>query len=203
MRLACILTHVPECHLRATARRARACPASPFAPSAIASFRTLLLKFRSDADGISHTPRTPDRRHGSAHPTRARKFTRSAISWKDIPAREMLRRIAGLSHAFAEMGVREGDRVAVFAPNCPEWHVADFAITGLGAVVVPIYFRESPERIAYIIGHSEAKIVFVAGVGASRAAAWPCARELPTVERIIVAGGAAGAGPTIRCSTRR
>jgi long-chain acyl-CoA synthetase len=112
--------------------------------------------------------------------------------WKDIPAREMFRRIAGLSHALAQMGVREGDRIALFAPNCPEWHVADFAVTGLVAVVVPIYFRESPDRIAYILGHSEAKIVFVAG--AEQVARLMAMRsELPGVERIIVAGEPAGA----------
>ena len=113
-------------------------------------------------------------------------------AWKDIPAREMLRRIAGLSRALAEMGVREGDRVAIFAPNCPEWHVADFAVTGLGAVVVPIYFRESPERIAYIVGHSEAKVAFVAGTEqVARLMAMRSA--LASVERIIVAGSPAGA----------
>src|ERR1017187_3590666 len=69
--------------------------------------------------------------------------------WEAIPAQEMLRRAAGLSAAFLRLGVQPGDRVAIFAPNCPEWHVADFAVTGLGGVVVPIYFRESPERIEY------------------------------------------------------
>jgi long-chain acyl-CoA synthetase len=106
--------------------------------------------------------------------------------WKDIPAKEMLRRIAGLSRALAEMGVRQDDRVAIFAPNCPEWHVADFAITGLGAVVVPIYFRESPERVAYILGHSEAKVIFVSGTEQiSRLAAMR--PELPAVQPIIAA----------------
>ncbi len=114
--------------------------------------------------------------------------------WKEIPAREMLRRIAGLSRALAEMGVRQDDRVAIFAPNCPEWHVADFAITGLGAVVVPIYFRESPERIAYILGHSEAKVVFVSGSEQiSRLLAMRS--ELHGVERIVVAGDSTVAAP--------
>jgi long-chain acyl-CoA synthetase len=112
--------------------------------------------------------------------------------WKDIPARETLRRIAGLSRALAEMGVREGDRVAIFAPNCPEWHVADFAVTGLGAVVVPIYFRESPERIAYIVGHSEAKVAFVAGPE-QIARLLAIRSALVSVERVILAGSPAGA----------
>jgi long-chain acyl-CoA synthetase len=114
--------------------------------------------------------------------------------WKDIAAREMLRRIAGLSRALAEMGVRQDDRVAIFAPNCPEWHIADFAVTGLGAVVVPIYFRESPERIAYILGHSEAKVVFVGGTD-QIARLLALRSELHGVERIITAGDPSVAAP--------
>lgn len=83
--------------------------------------------------------------------------------WRPISSAELLRRIAGLSAKLAKLGVTQGDRVAIFAPNCPEWHVADFAVLGLGAVVVPIYFRESAERMAYILAHSEAKAIFVAG----------------------------------------
>jgi long-chain acyl-CoA synthetase len=88
---------------------------------------------------IAAVDRSPDSRA---------QIHKAGDQWKDIPAREMFRCIAGFSRALSELGVREGDRVALFAPNCPEWHVADFAITGLGAVVVPIYFREAPERIA-------------------------------------------------------
>src|SRR5690348_18452841 len=83
--------------------------------------------------------------------------------WLPISSRELLRRIAGLSEKLTKLGVAEGDRVAIFAPNCPEWHVADFAALGLGAVVVPIYFREAAERMAYILAHSEAEVIFVAG----------------------------------------
>jgi long-chain acyl-CoA synthetase len=93
---------------------------------------------------------------------RAQLFRRND-TWQAIPSQEFLRRVAGLSHALAELGVKSGDRVGLFAPNCPEWHTADFAINGLGAITVPVYFNESPERMAYILNHSGAKIVFVAG----------------------------------------
>ena len=94
---------------------------------------------------------------------RARRCTNPAAVGRALLRRRLLRRIAGLSAALAELGIGPGDRVAIFAPNCPEWHVADFAIAGLGAITVPIYFRESPEHIEYIVGHSAAKAVFVAG----------------------------------------
>ncbi|MDE3108315.1 MAG: AMP-binding protein, partial [Acidobacteriota bacterium] len=72
---------------------------------------------------------------------------RDAKGWRSISAKEMLRRIAALAKALVELGVHPGDRVGIFAPNCPEWHVADFAIQGIGAVTVPVYFHESPERL--------------------------------------------------------
>jgi long-chain acyl-CoA synthetase len=89
-------------------------------------------------------------------------------AWCSITAQEMLRRVAGLSRALMVRGVGPGDRVALFAPNCPEWHIADFAIQGAGGITVPIYFNESSDRIAYILADSGAKIVFTAGESQAR-----------------------------------
>ena len=91
-----------------------------------------------------------------------------AGAWHPIPAREMLRRVAGLSKSLLALGIQPGDRVALFAPNCPEWHIADFAIQGAGAIVVPIYFNESTDRAAYILNDSGARIVFSYGEAQSR-----------------------------------
>jgi len=120
---------------------------------------------------------------------------KQGAEWQALSAKEMLRRIAGLSARLAELGVVRGDRVALFAPNCPEWHVADFAVQGLGAITVPIYFRESRERMAYILGHSEAKLIFAAGE--EQAKRWKeIAGWKSSVEKVIFAesGPSASAG---------
>jgi long-chain acyl-CoA synthetase len=88
---------------------------------------------------------------------------RTAEGWQSVSAAGMLRHVAGLAKALSMLGVKPGDRVALLAPNCPEWHVADFAIQGIGAVNVPLYFNESPDRIVYILNDSGAKVVIVAG----------------------------------------
>src|SRR3989442_14254924 len=93
---------------------------------------------------------------------------KASNSWESPFDAEMLRRIAGLSLALAELGVKPGDRVGLFSPNRPEWHIVDFAILGLGAINVPIYFNESPERMAYILNHSGTKVVITAGSGQAR-----------------------------------
>src|SRR5256886_8937949 len=126
---------------------------------------------------------------------RAQMF-RTGAGWQEISSKEFLRRIAGLSQAFFELGVKPGDRVGLFAANRPEWHTADFAITGAGGVTVPVYFNESSERITYILNHAEAKILFVAG-GAQLARLLAVRKELPELEQIIVSY--AGPGVPTEC----
>jgi long-chain acyl-CoA synthetase len=106
--------------------------------------------------------------------------------WEPLSSAELLRRIAGFSAALEQLGVKAGDRVGLFSPNRPEWHIADFAILGLGAADVPIYFNESPDRIAYILNHSGAEVVFVAGEMQARRLL-ECRDRLSTVKHIICA----------------
>jgi long-chain acyl-CoA synthetase len=108
--------------------------------------------------------------------------------WEAISSQEFLRHIAGLSTAFVELGVKPGDRVGLFSANRPEWHTADFAINGAGAVTVPVYFNESPDRMTYILKHCGAKVVFV--VGAHQLQKLLAVRaSLPELEQIVVADG--------------
>jgi long-chain acyl-CoA synthetase len=109
---------------------------------------------------------------------------RTADGWEAISANEMLRRVAALSIALADLGVQPGDRVGIFAPNCPEWHIADFAVQGVGAVVVPVYFNESPDRLAYILNDSGAKVAFACGESQGRRIAESRDR-LPALEHVI------------------
>jgi long-chain acyl-CoA synthetase len=114
--------------------------------------------------------------------------------WEAISSAEFLRRVAGLSSALVELGVKTGDRVVIFSANRPEWHTADFAITGAGGVSVPIYFNESPQRMAYILNHSEARIVFVSGAKQLEKLL-ACRAELLTVEHIVAADAGPEAAP--------
>jgi long-chain acyl-CoA synthetase len=110
--------------------------------------------------------------------------------WEPLSSTEFLARIAGLSNALEQLGVKAGDRVGLFAPNRPEWHIADFAILGLGAADVPIYFNESPDRLVYILNHSGAEVVIAAGEMQSRRLL-ECRDRLTSVRHIICAAAPA------------
>jgi long-chain acyl-CoA synthetase len=113
--------------------------------------------------------------------------------WEAVSSEEFLGRVAGLSSAFVELGVKPGDRVGLFSTNRPEWHTADFAINGAGAITVPIYFNESPDRMTYILKHCGAKVIFVAGKPQVEKLFF-VRGNLPELENIIVAD-AGGYGP--------
>jgi len=122
------------------------------------------------------------------HPNPRAQMVRRDGRWEALASQEFLRRVAGLSTAFVELGVKPGDRVGLFSANRSEWHTADFAINGAGAVTVPVYFNESPDRMTYILKHCGAKVVFV--VGASQLQKLLAVRaSLPELEQIIVADG--------------
>ncbi len=116
--------------------------------------------------------------------------------WEPTSSAEFLRRTAGLSNALEQLEVKPGDRVGLFAPNRPEWHIADFAILGLGAADVPIYFNESPERIVYILNHCAAEVVIVAGEMQSRRLL-ECRSQLRFVKHIICVDAPADLGEDV------
>jgi fatty-acyl-CoA synthase len=65
------------------------------------------------------------------------------------------------SAALAALGVQKGDRVAYIAPNTHAQLESFYAVPQLGAVLVPINYRLTPEDFAYIISHSGASVVCV------------------------------------------
>src|SRR6202041_215944 len=135
------------------------------------------------------------------HASPRAQMYRTAEGWQSITAQEMLRRVAGLSKALGELGIKSGDRVAILAPNCPEWHIADFAIQGLGAVTVPIYFNESVDRLVYIMNDSGARIVFTSGEAQARKIA-ESREKLSALEHVIsVAPLSDLSGDTLRYET--
>jgi long-chain acyl-CoA synthetase len=59
------------------------------------------------------------------------------------------------------VGIVKGDKVAILSTNMPNWAVAYFAVSVIGAVAVPILPDFSPSEISNIILHSESKVIFV------------------------------------------
>lgn len=56
-------------------------------------------------------------------------------------------------------GVKKGHRVAVFMPNCPQFHIVFFGILKLGAVHVPVSPLSRAFELAYELNDTDAEVI--------------------------------------------
>src|SRR5579862_3545972 len=69
------------------------------------------------------------------------------------------RRVVG---ALRELGVRDGDRVAVVGRNCHRYLELYQAIPGAGMVLVPLNQRHTAAELAYALADSGSRVLFAA-----------------------------------------
>ena len=81
--------------------------------------------------------------------------------WKEFTWEEYLNKVISVSLGFYELGVREGDKVAIHSENRPEWVFADLAAQTLGSVSVGIYPTSPASEVEYLLSHSEASVLVV------------------------------------------
>ncbi|MBN1542005.1 acyl--CoA ligase, partial [candidate division KSB1 bacterium] len=74
---------------------------------------------------------------------------------------EVGQRVSELSVFLHKNGIVSGDRVAILSENCVNWPIAFFAVTTMGAVVVPILPDFHANEVHHILRHSNAKAVFI------------------------------------------
>ena len=75
--------------------------------------------------------------------------------------RTLAARVNRLSNALRQMDVDRGDKVAVLSPNSHRMLEAFFAVPQLGAILTPLNYRLTSHEFAYILEHSETKVVLV------------------------------------------
>ncbi|MGL6072366.1 FadD3 family acyl-CoA ligase [Craterilacuibacter sp.] len=106
-------------------------------------------------------------------PTIPRMMAASAARWPgrtaiedegqliSYPELDRLRRKAAA--ALLRMGIKQGDRVAIWAPNGWQWIVAALGIHSAGAVLVPVNTRMKGSEAAYLLQKSQCKLLFCIG----------------------------------------
>ena len=106
-----------------------------------------------------------------------------------------------LATALLHLGVRRGDKVALLMGNRPEWLVIDFAVTLLGATLVPISTWSRARELGYVLEHCDATTLITiarfAGqdyLGMLAELGGPGGARLPKLARVVVVDGERG-GP--------
>jgi len=85
----------------------------------------------------------------------------SKINENPMSYNEFSKKVASCVEILKENGIKKGDKVALLSENMPNWAVAYFSVTYIGAIIVPILPDFNPADVHHILRHSEAKGIFV------------------------------------------
>ena len=72
---------------------------------------------------------------------------------------DFIAQVASAATALQQRGIGHGDRVAIFAANCPEWVVSFFAATSIGAIVSAYNGWWTADEVDYATSLSEPALV--------------------------------------------
>jgi long-chain acyl-CoA synthetase len=113
----------------------------------------------------------------------AARFKRDG-EWREVSFAELGATVSEIARGLLDLGLAQGDRVALLCTTRVEWTYADLAITAAGGVVVPVYPTNSADECAWVVGNSESR--FVVCEDAAQVAKIAAVRgELPLLEAVV------------------
>ncbi|PZR44093.1 MAG: acyl-CoA synthetase, partial [Stutzerimonas stutzeri] len=125
--------------------------------------------------------------HAEAMPDKAALIlatTGETIRYADLEARANR-----LAHAFRDMGLANGDAVALVCDNRPEYLDIYWAAQRSGLILVPVSARLKPDEIAYIANDSLTRLLILSDALAETAQGLEAIREtMPGVAEIATIG---------------
>ena len=73
--------------------------------------------------------------------------------------REFAREVEQVALGLLALGIDKGDRVGIWAPNCVEWTIVQFASARVGAILVNINPAYRAGEFAYAMAHSKVRLL--------------------------------------------
>jgi len=68
---------------------------------------------------------------------------------------ELLNKVQRLMTSFQTLGMKKGEKLAIYLPNCPQYIYAYLAALGLGVTVVPLDPSIKQHELKNILAHAE------------------------------------------------
>ena len=142
--------------------------------------------------------------------------TKRALIWEGEPGdrrtysyEELHREVCRFANVLGALGVRRGDRVAIYLPMIPEAAVAMLACARIGAPHSVVFGGFSPESLADRINDAEAKLLITADGGFRRGSIVPlkknsddAVKSCPTIEHVVVVARGEGMEDRAGCEMR-
>jgi acetyl-CoA synthetase len=145
------------------------------------------------------------------------KRTKAAIIWEGEPGDQRVltygdlrREVSKFANVLKQLGVRRGDRVAIYLPMIPELPIAMLACARLGAAHNVVFGGFSAEALRDRINDAQAKVLVTADGGWRRGNIVPLKRSVdealtqtPTIEKVVVVKRVGEAAPQIHIQEGR
>ncbi len=101
------------------------------------------------------------------------------------------------ARGFLALGIKKGDRVAIWSPNRSEWLIAQYGLAAIGAIAVNVNPAFRRDELAYLLAHSGANAIVLAPAFRQHdyLDTLKAARgDAPTLAHVVVLGDTAPAG---------
>jgi len=89
----------------------------------------------------------------------ALKYKREG-EWQTTTYRGLLERSWHVSEMLVKLGIKSGDRVAIYRENSPEWFEIYHGIVGIGAIAVPVDAKLREQEVRHIFHDCGVSVVF-------------------------------------------
>lgn len=96
-----------------------------------------------------------------------------------------------LARALVALGIKPGDRVGIWAPNCPEWVLVQYATAKIGAILVNINPAYRSHELQYVLNQAGIATLFATETHRTsnyRAMIDEVRPGTPSLERVILIG---------------
>ncbi|MBV5318697.1 MAG: AMP-binding protein, partial [Desulfobulbaceae bacterium] len=131
--------------------------------------------------------RTPDR-------VAFRQFDRPAGLWRDFTWQQVADEVGRWRHGLRLQGLVPGDRIALWLANSMAWVCCEQAALAEGLIVVPLYARDNPENLAYILGDCACRLLVLDDDQQWGQLINLC-QDFPTLEQVVCLQDTAGGAP--------
>ncbi|MCP2280284.1 AMP-binding protein [Nocardia amikacinitolerans] len=151
----------------------------------------------SYASGTSDAPLLGDTIGANLDRTAAAHPDREALV--DLPTgrrwtyRELVAAVDAIASGLAARGLAKGDRVGIWAPNCAEWFLVQYATAKLGAILVNINPAYRTSELGYVLRQAGVRMLIAAPEFKTSdyvAMIEEVRPECPGLDQVLILGGA-------------
>lgn len=91
----------------------------------------------------------------------------SGGKWSDYSWREAGQQSRKVAAGLQALGLQKDTKVGIYAANSPQWIMADLANMMAGMVTVPIYTTMPPDKVSFVVEHSDMQALFFDASGSA------------------------------------